>query len=113
MQRGVAVRLVGNAQVSRQSIAQLDLSGISVIAVSYLELAGAPAELRYLIKRLRSRAPAAKIVVGLWPDGEAALSDAGIQRAIGADLYAGSLQAAADAVERELRSADTSVALAG
>ena len=112
-QRGVGTRLVGNAQVSRQTIAQLDLAGIDVVAVSYLELAGSPAELRYLIKRLRSRAPRAKIVVGLWPEGEAALSDAAIQRAIGADLYAGSLRVAVDAVVGELRSAGPPAALAG
>jgi len=36
-------------------------------------------------------------VVGLWPQDEAALSNADIQRMLGADCYAGSL---ADAVEQ-------------
>ncbi|UAK25634.1 AI-2E family transporter [Sphingomonas nostoxanthinifaciens] len=96
-QRGVASRTISNAQVSREAIAQLDLSSVAAIAISYLELVGSPAELRYLIKRLRQRAPAAKILVGLWPEGEAALSDTTIQRAIGADTYAGSLHAAVEA----------------
>ena len=96
-QRGVASRTITNAQVSRETIAQLDLAGMAVITVSYLELVGSPAELRYLIKRVRQRAPGAKILVGLWPEGEAALSDAAIQRAIGADTYVGSLHAAVDA----------------
>jgi hypothetical protein len=57
--------------------------------------------LRYLIRRLRSHAPQARIVVGLWPQGEAALADAAIQRAIGADAYAGSLGDAVEAVVAE------------
>lgn len=94
-QRGVQVRRVANAAVSREAIATLDLAGVDVIAISYLELTGSPAQLRYLVRRLRDRAPEAWIIVGLWPQGEAALSDAAIQRALGADRYVGSL---ADAV---------------
>ena len=101
-QRGIKPRVIGNAQVSRQSIATLDLAGVDVVAISYLELAGSPAELRYLIKRLRQRAPAARIVVGLWPEGEAALTDTDIQRAVGADAYVGSLRLAVDTIEHEL-----------
>ena len=104
-QRDVASRIIGNAMVSREGIAQLELGGIDVIAISYLELAGSPAELRYLIRRLRQKAPGARIVVGLWPEGEAALSDADIQRAIGADLYVGSLHAAVTAIVDERGSA--------
>jgi predicted PurR-regulated permease PerM len=90
-QRGVTVRRVPNAAVSRDTIATLDVTGVDVIAVSYLELTGSPAQLRYLVRRLRERAPAARIIVGLWPQGEAALSDAAIQRTLGADRYVGSL----------------------
>lgn len=64
-------------------------------------LSGSPAQLRYLIRRLRQRAPAARIVVGLWPRGEAALSDRDIQREIGADLYVGSLKDAVAAIARD------------
>ena len=102
-QRGIAARRVANTRVSREGIATLDVAGIEVIAISYLELAGSPADLRYLIRRLRQRAPAAKILVGLWPEGEAALTDAGIQRMVGADLYVGSLARAIAAIEGELQ----------
>ena len=68
-----------------------------------MELTGSPAQLRYLVKRLRQRAPSAKIVVGLWPEGEAALTDAAIQRQVGADHYVGSLRKAMDAITSELR----------
>jgi predicted PurR-regulated permease PerM len=97
-QRGVAARAEGNAAVARDAIAALDLTGIAVIAISYLEVTGSPAQLRYLVRRLRRRAPGAKIVVGLWPQGEAALGDAAIQRALGADRYVGALAGATDAI---------------
>ncbi|WP_294392202.1 AI-2E family transporter [uncultured Sphingomonas sp.] len=99
--RGLAVRTIGNAATSREAIGALDLDGVAVIVISYLELTGSPAQLRYLIKRLRTRAPSARVVVGLWPQGEAALSDAAIQRAIGSDRYVGSLAAAMSAIVEE------------
>ena len=99
--RGHDVRTIANGQTSREAIPMLDLHDVAVIAISYLELTGSPAQLRYLIKRLRARAPGARIVVGLWPQGEAAMTDAAIQRAIGADRYAGSLADALAAIAEE------------
>jgi predicted PurR-regulated permease PerM/methylmalonyl-CoA mutase cobalamin-binding subunit len=96
-QRGIEARRIPNDAVSRETIAALDVEAVDVIAISYLEVTGSPAKLRYLVRRLRERAPAARIIVGLWPQGEAALSDAAIQRTLGADRYVGSL---ADAVEQ-------------
>ena len=96
-QKGIEARRIPNAAVSRETIATLDVAGIDMIAVSYLEVTGSPAQLRYLVRRLRERAPTARIIVGLWPQGEAALSDAAIQRTLGADGYVGSL---ADAVSK-------------
>ena len=98
---GASVNRVANASVSRQAITNLDLAGVTVIVISYLELAGSPAELRYLIKRLRQRAPGAKVIVGLWTEGEAALSDADIQQAVGADRYVSSFKMALEAVAVE------------
>jgi hypothetical protein len=69
-----------------------------VIAVSYLEVRGSPAQLRYLVRRLRAKAPGARVVVGRWPLGETALGDPGVQQALGADRYASSLADAAEAV---------------
>jgi hypothetical protein len=83
--------------VSRQMIAQLDVSAVKVINVSYLELGGAPAHLRYLIRRLRTRAPQAAVIAGLWPQGEAVLNHPQVQQAIGADQYVASLREAIDA----------------
>ena len=44
--QGVACRAVAHTLVSREAIAQLDLSDVTVVNVSCLELAGTPAHLR-------------------------------------------------------------------
>jgi hypothetical protein len=90
-QRGVVSRQIPHTFASRERIAQLDLSAVKVITLPCLELAGAPAHLRYLIRRLRQRAPHAVLIAGLWPQGEAVVTDAKLQRALGADRYVASL----------------------
>ena len=95
--RGLNPRFVRHQDTSRTELARLDLSDVDIIIVSYLELTGSPAQLRFLIRRLRKKAPQARIIVGLWPDGEAALSDDAIQMALGADGYVGSLSTAVTA----------------
>ena len=97
VQRGVDSRTILHTAVSRDTIAQLDLSAVKVIAVSYLELAGAPAHLRYLIRRLRRRAPHAAVIAGLWPTGDAVLNEPQAQKALGGDRYVASMREAIDA----------------
>ena len=96
-QRGVASRTTPHTIVSREAIAQLDVSDVKVITVSCLELSGTPAHLRYLIRRLRHRAPDATLIAGLWPPGDAVLTDPQVQTALGGDRYVGSLRQAIDA----------------
>ncbi len=95
-QQGVASRPIPHALVAREAVAQLNLSDVRVIAVSCLELAGTPAHLRYLVRRLRQRAPDATLIAGLWPSGEAVLDDPQAQTAVGADHYVTSLRQAVD-----------------
>jgi predicted PurR-regulated permease PerM len=102
-QRGVAARRISHTSVSREMIAQLDLSSVSVIILSYLELEGTPAQLRYLIRRLRHRAAHAALIAGLWPEGEAVLTDAEAQKTLGGDRYVTSLREAIDAALAALR----------
>jgi hypothetical protein len=93
-QRGVGSRRVPHAFASREMIAQLDLSSVKVVLASSLELTGAPAHVRYLMRRLRQRAPHAALIAGLWPAGEAVLTDVQVQKALGADGYVTSLREA-------------------
>ncbi len=108
----VFARAIPNAAVRRDAIDSLDLSGVAVIAISYLEVIGSPAQLRYLIRRLRAQAPTARIVVGLWPQGEDALSDPEAQHTLGADRYVGSLTAATTDIVDSLAAAAPEPAVA-
>ncbi len=96
-QRGVASRRIPDTSVSRERIGELDLSAVKVIAVSYLELGGASAHLRYLLRRLRHRAPHAALIAGLWTQGEAVVNEPQTQKVLGGDRYVASLREAIDA----------------
>ena len=104
--QGIATRIVPHDAVSRTTIATLDLDGVAVVLLSYLDLAGTPAHLRYLVRRIRQRAPAARIVVGIWPEGERVLSDPDLQRSVGADDHVGTLRDAVSIGIAALRAQD-------
>lgn len=98
-QKGVSTRAFSHDAASRARIGELDLSGVAVVVLGYADVSQSPAHLRYLVKRIRQRAPDAEIVAGLWARDEHATKDASIQQAIGADRYVGSLQ---EAIEQTL-----------
>ena len=75
-----------------------------MVCISYLDISGSPAHLRYLLERLKRRAPGMPVLVGLWPVGEKVLTDAALGRQIGADVYVASLR---DGVEACLKAAQT------
>jgi hypothetical protein len=90
---GMGNRLVRYEEVSRDHIDALDLSGVAMICISYLDISGSPAHLRYLIQRLRQRLPrGTPILVGLWPAEDATLKDEKTKMTIGADHFASSLE---------------------
>ncbi len=94
---GLPARVVSQDAVSRQSINQLDVSGVGMICVSYLEANGSPSTLRYLLRRLRDRAPNAPILVGLWQADASLIEDERLRAAMGADHYVLSLRDAVNA----------------
>ena len=102
---GLGARVIGYEAVSRDRIRDLDLAGVAMVCISYLDISGSPAHLRYLLERLKRRAPQLPVLVGLWPVGEKVLTDAALGRAIGADVYVSSLR---DGVEACLRTAQAS-----
>lgn len=95
--RGFGVTRVPHDAGSRTNIERLDASRARLICLSYLEIGGAPSHLKYLVRRIRARTGDIPILVGLWPDGEAALTDHEIQRIVDADMYVSSLGAAVEA----------------
>jgi len=54
------------ADVSRERIADLYVSGVLAIAVTYLDIEGSPAHLRTLLRRLHERLPGVPVIIGLW-----------------------------------------------
>jgi hypothetical protein len=99
---GLGARVIGYEAVSRDRIRDLDLTGVAMVCISYLDISGSPAHLRYLLERLKRRAPQLPVLVGLWPVGEKVLTDAALGRSIGADVYVSSLR---DGVEACLQAA--------
>ncbi|MGN7124463.1 AI-2E family transporter [Methylorubrum thiocyanatum] len=109
---GLGARVAPYEMVSRGRIRDLDLSGVAMICISYLDISGSPAHLRYLLERLHQRAPGIPILVGLWPVGEKVLTDAALGRELGADIYVSSLRDGVEACLRTVQNASGSPAAA-
>ncbi len=106
---GLHARVVGQDAVSRSAIGSLDVTGVAMVCVSYLEASGSPSALRYLMRRLRNRVPGAPVLVGLWQADQAILADERLRAAVGADHYVTTLR---DAVETCVAAAQASQQLA-
>lgn len=63
---GLGARIVQHDSVARSSIAALDAGRAGAICVAYMAETGSAAHLRFLLRRLRQRAPRARIVLALW-----------------------------------------------
>ena len=100
---GLDARVVSHGEVSRERIRSLDVAGVAMVCVSYLDITGNPAHLRYLLERLKRQAPGVRVLVGLWPVGEKVLTDAAVGHAVGADFYVSSLR---NAVETCLKASE-------
>ena len=93
---GLGARVVSQSASSRGHIEALDVSGIAMVCVSYLEASGSPSALRYLMRRLRQRLPGVPVLVGLWQADASVLADERLRAAIGADHYVTTLHAAVE-----------------
>ena len=109
---GLGARVIMHEALSRASIGSLDMGPAGAICISYAEATGSPAHLRFLLRRLRQRAPGAVIILALWR-GESATQewdDDLLRITDGAattlrDVLSRCLDAAAAAQEREAVSA--------
>jgi hypothetical protein len=91
---GLGARVVPHEAVSRDNIRRLDTTGVAMICISYLEISGNPAHLRYLLRRLRQKLPKAPLLVGLWPSEDEVLTNAALRSQLGADHYVVTLREA-------------------
>ncbi len=95
---GMGARLVSYKEVGRDGIEALDVQGVRMACISYLDISGNPAHLRYLIQRLRRRLPkGAPILVGLWPSEDSTLTDPAMRAQVGSDYFTSSLTEAVTA----------------
>jgi hypothetical protein len=93
--RGVSVEIASSNAVSLANLPRLDVEGIRIACLSYLE-SGGFTNARFLVRRLRRRLPDVTIVIGFWrlttEEGDEALA------ATGADRLVTSLRQAVDLV---------------
>lgn len=89
---GLGTRAVSHDEVSRSAIYNLDVQGVRMVCLCYLDIGGTPAHLRYLLRRLRGRIPDAPILVGLWRSDDPILKTESLRATLGADHYVSSLR---------------------
>jgi len=94
---GLGTRVAPHGAASRRSIDTLNPEGVAMVCLSYLEISGSPANLHYLMRRLRQRLPGVPILVGLWPSAQDDIDDKRTRNVVAADFYASSLKEAVDA----------------
>src|SRR3954453_928156 len=63
--RGIGARVVSASEVSPTQLARLDVEGVQVVCVSYLD-PGNYKNARYLMKRLKKRMPQVHPIAGFW-----------------------------------------------
>ena len=102
-QYGVIGRIVAAEAVTTENLFRLDIAGVDMVCLSYLE-PGSFTNARYLVRRLRRRLPSVPIMVGFWT-----LSDEGARQVhalseTGADHVVTSLR---QAVERTVSTTES------
>ena len=94
---GIGVRNVPSSAVSAPNIFLLDVTGVQMVCLSYLE-PGDFTNARYLVRRLRRKLPRAPIVLGFWTLSDEDAKRRDVLRETGADDVMTSLRQAADHV---------------
>jgi predicted PurR-regulated permease PerM len=103
--QGVQAQVLAKDAVSRASIAHFDPKEARILCICYIDDLGKPSHLRFLLRRLRQRVPAAYLIALVWPSDHPVLRDGSLRASLGADQYLSSLQHAIEtclkAVEEE------------
>ena len=68
---GLSARVEGSDALATANIFGLDVTGVALVCLSYLNSAN-PAHMRYAVRRLRRKVPGAKIMLAVWMSGEQA-----------------------------------------
>src|SRR5580698_4182926 len=95
---GVGARVQAPGALAAAKLTSLDYSEAALICLSYFDFK-APARIQYAARRVRSRAPKAKLMLGLWTAPDAVI--AAIQKQVGADFAVNTLHEAATIIVDE------------
>lgn len=96
---GVPARVERAEMLTAGNIADLDLSGVALMCASSVDVK-TPAHIHFAARRLRSRAPHAKLLLGLWSAKDDS-AGAELKDAVGADEFARSFHQALALILRE------------
>jgi hypothetical protein len=102
--QGIGARVVPNSGVSVGNIMRLDVTGVKMACLSYLE-AGGLTSARYLVRRLRRRLPHGTILVCFWTLTEEQIKSRNALQETGADLIVTTLRQALDQIGGRARKA--------
>ena len=94
---GIPTRVEHTDMLTACNIADLDLSDVALMCVSSVDTK-APAHIHFASRRLKSRAPHAKLLLGLWSKDDKAGTE--LKNAVGADSFACTFHEAAAAILR-------------
>ena len=95
--RGIGARSMISADMAPESLSQLDMTGVSTAVLSYMNDNSVP-HAKYLIRRLRRRAPAIRVIVALWSMPSDQLAKQKVMEETRADLVTVSLKDTLDQV---------------
>src|SRR3984893_4362865 len=87
---GLAARVEGAEALSTANVFRLEITGVAVVCLVYLD-AGAPAHMRYSVRRLRRKCPKATIILGCWAKEIDRTALEALREGAKADLVAASL----------------------
>ncbi len=87
---GLGVRVEAADALSTQNLFRLDAGGVALVCLCYLD-ASSPAHMRFAVRRLRRKFPAARIVLGCLAEGDLATAEQ-LRESAKADSLATSLR---------------------
>jgi len=103
---GIGARIAPYEAATRDNINLLETGQVAMVCVSYLDISGKHAHLRYLLQRLRRRMPMTPIVVGMWPSEDPSMPSPAVRAELGADYYTRTLHEAVEICIRVARASE-------
>jgi outer membrane murein-binding lipoprotein Lpp len=94
--QGMQAQVLMKDAVSRAAIAHFDAKGARILCICYIDDLGRQSHLRFLLRRLRQRMPAACLMALVWPSDHPVLQDGSLRASLGADQYLSSLRHAVE-----------------